>query len=202
MSKIMKKLAGSKSKNLSIVMISLFSVLAFVVSLFKIPLFFALPNYKLDLGESVVLLGSFFLGPINGVTIALIRAIISLVLRGSRTLMLSELTDFFVSATLAFTSSIYIKKTNNKLKNLIIGSLIGTFIRSLLSTVLNYYILIPAFSSIFNFSINDLISKAHKFVPKIDNLFKFIIFITLPFNLVKSIISSITAILLYINIKN
>ena len=198
----MEKLAGIRDKNLSIVLISLFAVLSFVVSLFKVPLFFALPIYKLDLGESVILLGGLCLGPINGVLIALIRAIVSLVLRGSRTLMLSELTDFFVSATLAFTSSIYIKKTNNKLKNLIIGSLIGTLIRSFLSIVLNYYVLIPAFSSMFNFSIDTLLTKASKVIPTIDNLFKFTMFITLPFNLVKSIISCTTAILIYKNIKN
>lgn len=198
----MEKLAGIKNKDLNIVMISLFSVLAFVVSLFKIPLFFALPIYKLDLGESFVLLGGLCLGPINGVLIALIKTIISLVLRGSRTLMLSELTDFFVSATLAFTSSIYIKKTNNKLKNLIIGSSIGTLLRSFLSTILNYYVLIPAFSIMFNFSVDNLLTKAREIIPTIDNLFKFTMFITLPFNLVKSIISCTTAILLYKNIKN
>ena len=198
----MEKLIGSKNKNLSIVMLSLFSVLAFVVSLFKIPLFSALPIYKLDLGESVVLLGGLCLGPINGVLIALIKAIISLVLRGSRTLMLSEFTDFFVSATLTFTSSIYIKKTNDKLKNLIIGSLIGTVLRSFLSSILNYYVLIPAFSSIFNFSVYSLIMKSRKIAPAIDSLFKFTMFITLPFNLVKSIISCTTAILIYKNIKN
>ena len=196
----MEKLIGSKNKNLSIVMLSLFSVLAFVVSLFKIPLFSALPIYKLDLGESVVLLGGLCLGPINGVLIALIKAIISLVLRGSRTLMLSEFTDFFVSATLTFTSSIYIKKTNDKLKNLIIGSLIGTVLRSFLSSILNYYVLIPAFSSIFNFSVYSLIMKSRKIAPAIDSLFKFTMFITLPFNLVKSIISCTTAILIYKNI--
>ena len=197
----MEKLAGIRDKNLSIVLISLFAVLYFVVSLFKVPLFFALPIYKLDLGEGVVLLGGLCLGPINGVLIALIKTIISLVLRGSRTLMLSELTDFFVSATLAFTSSIYIKKTNDKLKNLIIGSLIGTLLRSFLITVLNYYILIPAFSSMFNFSAESLIAKSHKIVPAIDSLFKFTMFITLPFNFVKSVLSCVVAILLYKSFK-
>ena len=192
---------NNKSKNINMVEVSLFAVLSFVISLFKVPLFFTLPIYKIDFGESIILFGALYLGPMNGILIALIKTLISLILRGSRTLMLSELTDFFVSATLAFTSSIYINKTNDKLKNLITGSLIGTLLRSFISTVLNYYVLIPIFSSMFNFPINSFIMKAHKFFPIIDSLFNFVVFITLPFNLIKSAISSIIAILLYKNIK-
>ena len=192
---------NNKSKNINMVEVSLFAVLSFVISLFKVPLFFTLPIYKIDFGESIILFGALYLGPMNGILIALIKTLISLILRGSRTLMLSELTDFFVSATLAFTSSIYINKTNDKLKNLITGSLIVTLLRSFISTVLNYYVLIPIFSSMFNFPINSFIMKAHKFFPIIDSLFNFVVFITLPFNLIKSAISSIIAILLYKNIK-
>lgn len=192
---------NNKSKNINMVEVSLFAVLSFVISLFKVPLFFTLPIYKIDFGESIILFGALYLGPMNGILIALMKTLTSLILRGSRTLMLSELTDFFVSATLAFTSSIYINKTNDKLKNLITGSLIGTLLRSFISTVLNYYVLIPIFSSMFNFPINSFIMKAHKFFPIIDSLFSFVVFITLPFNLIKSAISSIIAILLYKNIK-
>ena len=192
---------NNKNKNLNMVEISLFAVLSFVISLFKVPLFFTLPIYKIDFGESIVLFGALYLGPINGILIALMKTLISLILRGSRTLMLSELTDFFVSATLAFTSSIYIKKTNNNLKNLIIGPLIGTLLRSFISTVLNYYVLIPIFSSMFRFPIDKFIMKANEILPVIDSLFSFVVFITLPFNLIKSAISSTIAILLYKNIK-
>lgn len=196
----MEKPVSNKYKKIA--EISLFSVVAFVASLLKVPLFFAAPMYKLDLSESVVMLGALYLGPLSGVLIALVRLIISVVLRGSRTLFLSELIDFFCSATIAFLNAFFIKqKSKSKLFNVFVGSLTGAVFRTFLSAILNYYILIPAFCSMFSIPIDGIIKKAHSAIPAINSLFGFVMLIVVPFNLVKSIISCIVSLMLYGSLK-
>lgn len=197
----MEKLINNKCK--IVAEISLFSVFAFVVSFLKVPLFFfAAPMYKLDLSESIVMLGALCLGSLNGVIIALVRLVISVILKGSRTLFLSELTDFFCSATLAYVSALFIHKNKgNKLFSILIGSLAGIIFRTFLSAILNYYVLIPAFSKMFSIPISGIIKNAHDAIPMINSLFSFVILIVVPFNLVKSIISCVISTMLYGSIK-
>lgn len=177
--------------------VSLFSVLAYVASLLKIPLFFFVPMYKLDLSESVILLSSFFMGPLHGVATAFFKEIINILLRGTRTLFLSEFVSFFVGSVLSFFCSFYFKKTDYSLKNIFLGSFFGTSLRVIFSCILNYFILIPVFSSMFSFPIAKIIMSANKFFPFVKDLFSFVLYIVAPFNAVKSIISCTVAIFVY-----
>ena len=175
----------------------MFSVVACIISLFKVPLFFFVPMYKLDLSESIVLLSSFIMGPFCGVSTAFFKEIINILFRGTRTLFLSEFINFFFSSILAFFCSTYIKKTNYSLKNMFVGSFIGIFVRSILSCILNYFFIIPIFSSIFLLPINKIITSANKFIPAVKNLLSFVIYIVAPFNIFKSTISCFLAIFIY-----
>ena len=57
-----------------LVLIAVFSALAFVLMLFEFPLPFIAPSfYEIDLSEVPVLLGSFIMGPVAGVIIEAIK---------------------------------------------------------------------------------------------------------------------------------
>ena len=62
---------------------AIFSCLAGVLMLMEIPLFFAPSFYKADLSEIPVLICTFYLGPVAGVTCELIKVIVKLVLKGT-----------------------------------------------------------------------------------------------------------------------
>jgi hypothetical protein len=57
---------------------AIFSALAGVLMLLEIPLFFAPVFYKIDLSEIPVLICTFYLGPVAGVTCELIKVLVKL----------------------------------------------------------------------------------------------------------------------------
>lgn len=184
-------------KKIKLIKISMFAVVSYVASLVKVPLFFFAPMYKLDFGESVILLSSFFMGPFYGICVAILKEVINILLRGTRTLFLSEITDFFISSILAFSCSFYLKKTDYSLKNIFIGSFLGTIVRVTCSCILNYYLIIPIFSNMFSLPVNKIISSAAKFIPFVKDLFSFILYVVAPFNTVKSMFSCVVAVFVY-----
>ena len=184
-------------KKTKLIKISMFAVVSYVAALAKIPLFFFAPMYKLDFGESIILLSSFFMGPFCGICVAIFKEVINISFRGTRTLFLSELIDFFNSSILSFSCGFYLKKTDYSLKNIFIGSSLGTFVRVTCSCALNYYLTIPIFSNMFSLPISKIISSANKFIPLVKDLFSFTLFVVAPFNIVKSVFSCVVAILIY-----
>ena len=186
----------SPSRGYFLAKVSLYGVLSFLISLIKFPLFYALSMYKLDFGEGIALLGALCEGPFFGVMVALLRFVLSILLRGTRTLFLSEMIDFISTGSLAFTCALYIKK------NTIAGLLFGAFVRTFIACVLNYFIILPTFLKMFSCSIESLLNSANKLVPFISNLFDFVLYIVAPFNFIKSFFSCTLAFLLYTRIAN
>ena len=78
-----------------------------------------------------------------------------------------------------------------------VGSFIGTSVRVILSCILNYFLIIPIFSSMFSFPVKKIIISANKFISIVKNLSSFIIYIVAPFNTFKSVISCFLAIFIY-----
>ena len=60
---------------------AIFSALAGVLMVLEIPLFFAPVFYKIDLSEIPVLICTFYLGPVAGVTCELIKVLVKLMAR-------------------------------------------------------------------------------------------------------------------------
>lgn len=109
--------------------ISLLAVIAFLLMLIEIalPIF---PSFlKIDLSDLPVLIGSFVLGPIAGVTIELIKNIIHLLMLGS-TGGIGELANFVVGGTFAAVAGfIYSKNKTN------VGAIIGLVVGVLAMTL-------------------------------------------------------------------
>src|SRR5690554_1653656 len=139
-----KKISEISTTN-RMVKISVLSVIAFIIMLFEVsvPLF---PGFlKMDLSDVPPLLGAFALGPLAGVVIELIKNLLHVVIRGTYTAAVGELSNFILGAIFVFTAgSIYIIKKDKK--HAIIGMLVGTILMSLAGILTNYYIIIPFYT--------------------------------------------------------
>ena len=61
--------------------IGVLSAVAAILMLFEFPLWFAPGFYKLDLSETVILIGGFALGPVAGVLIELLKNLLNLLIK-------------------------------------------------------------------------------------------------------------------------
>ena len=67
--------------------------------------------------------------------------------------------------------------------------------------ILNYYVLIPAYSTFFGLDLDTIIKMGAAIIPIINNKLMFVLLATTPFNIVKAIAVSVFTLLLYKHIS-
>ena len=152
---------STKSRNRmsvnTIAKVSILGALAFLVMLFEIPLPFAPSFYKLGFDEVVVLIGGFALGPWAAVCIEALKIALNLLFNGTITAGTGELSNFLIGLSLVLPATM-IYQQNKSRKNALIGLIVGTITMTILGTMINYFIILPAYSYFMKIPMEGLIS--------------------------------------------
>lgn len=178
------------------VKISILSAIAVIVMLFEIPLFFAPSFYELDLSEIFVLLGGFAMGPLASVLIEFFKILLNLIINGTTTVFIGELANFITGCSLVLPATI-IYKYNKSIKGALVGLLAGTLSLTVVGSMMNYFVLVPAYSVLYNLPLESIIQMGSAVNPLICDLKTLIAFAVVPFNLLKGVVCSIVCMLLY-----
>ena len=176
--------------------ISLLSAIAIVLMMFEMPLWFAPNFYKLDLSEVPVLIGAFALGPVAGIMIEFIKILLNLVLKGTDTAFIGEIANFVLGCSLIIPSAIIYHRAKN-IKSAFIGMAVGTIAFVIVGSLLNAYVLLPTYATIYGMPLDKLVAMGTAVNPKITDLNTFILFAVAPFNLIKGIMASVVTGMLY-----
>ena len=176
--------------------IAILSAIATVLMALKIPLWFAPSFYKFDISEVVVLIGAFALGPAAGVVIELLKVLLNLLIDGTVTAGVGELANFIMGCSFFLPAAI-IYKFRKSMLNAIIGMIVGIVSLTVVSSLLNYYLMLPLYANVFGMPMETLIGMGTKINPSITDLRSFILIAVVPFNLFKGLLSSIVVFFLY-----
>ncbi len=180
-----------------IIKIAILSAIAAVVMLFEFPLPFLAPSfYELDLSEAIIMMGSFAIGPVAGVIMELMKNIINILFNGTTTAYVGEFANFVTGCAFILPAA-FIYKYNKTIKGAIIGMVTGAISLAVVGGVLNYFILVPAFSNLYGMPIEAIVGLATKINPLIIDLKTMIVFAVAPFNLLKGVICSLISLILY-----
>lgn len=180
--------------------IGILSAISAIVMLFEIPLWFAPEFYKLDASEIVVLVGTFCLGPVAGIIIELLKNLLNLLLNGTTTAGVGEFANFLIGCSFVVPVGIIYEKLKN-FKGALIGAVVGTIVMAIVGGFMNYYILLPMYSYFYKAPIDAFVAagtEVNKYIVDVKTL---VMFATVPFNLVKGILTSIITLLLYNKLK-
>lgn len=181
----------------SLVLIAMLSALSAVLMIFQFPLPFALPFYKVDISDVPALIGAFAISPLAGVIIELLKNILHLLLQGSTTFTVGELANFLSGALLVFPAAL-IYHHNKTRKSAIIGLVVATIIMSIASCFINAYITLPFYiKASTDYTMDGIVAWAGSVNGFVKNLFTYLVFLVLPFNIVKCFLSSVITMLLY-----
>ncbi len=176
--------------------IAVLGAVAAVIMLFEFPLWFTPPFYKLDLSETVILVGSFALGPIAGVIMELLKNIINFLFNGTSTAFVGEFANFVTGCVFVVPAAmIYHRKKS--LKTAVIGMALGSVMLAIVGSALNYFILIPTYVEMYKLPLEQILAMASKVNVLVSDLKSMIVFAVAPFNLLKGMICSLLAGLLY-----
>lgn len=176
--------------------IGMLGAIATVLMLFEIPLPFAPPFYEIDFSEVPVLVGCFALGPIAGVLIEFVKILLNLVINGTATAGVGELANFCIGCSFCVPAGIIYQRKKTK-KGAMIGLISGTLFMTLLGCFINAYVMLPTYAKAFQIPIDGLIEMGTKVNASITDLFTFVMFAVVPFNLLKGILASVVVLLIY-----
>lgn len=178
-----------------IVRIGILSALAAIIMMLKFPLPFLPPFYKLDFSEIIVLIGAMAMGPLAGVLIELIKGLINVLIDGSVTMGIGEISNFLMGCAFVLPASLIYKYHKTK-KWAFVSICIGFASMLIVSTAANYWLIIPAYASVFG-GMDNVIKGAAKSNESINNILSLITLGTIPFNFIKGFIASALVLLLY-----
>ncbi len=169
--------------------IAVLAAIASVLFLIEIPV---VAFYKLDLSNIPVLLGAFSMGTVPGLIILGIKSAIGLL--HSSSAGVGELADFVMGAALVIPAAL-IYHQNKTRKNALIGMAVGTVCMIIAGILMNKYVLLPFYMGAFHMDMDAIVRSAK--VAGVDTEWKLLLLITGPFNLLKGVVLSVVAGLIY-----
>ena len=159
---------------------------------FSVPL---MPSFiKMDLSDLPALIGSFSMGPLYGVIIALVKNLLHL-LRTS-TGGIGELSNFLLSALFVLPAGVIYQKNKTR-KRAIIGAVAGAACMAVGSVITNYFIVYPVYTAFM--PMETIIAMYQAILPSIKNgdLLSCLVIFNMPFTFVKAMLSVVITLLIY-----
>lgn len=178
----------------NMVKISVLGVISMVLMFFDLSVWFAPPFLKLDISDLPSLIGAFSMGPVAGIVIQLLKNLLHLLVQGSSTGGVGEISNFFVGSVLAFTAgAIYYKRKT--FKSAVVGLFVGVILMSIFASLSNYFVIFPLYSKIL--PIDQIIEMASKLNRLVVDYKTLILYAVVPFNLLKGAVVSVITLLIY-----
>lgn len=150
--------------------------------------------YKLDLSHLPVLLGTFAMGPLPGTLILLVKSLLGLLHSTSQGV--GELADFLMGFAMLLPAGL-IYNHNKSRKGAAVGMAVGTVVATIVAVLSNMYIMIPFYGTAYGMPVEAIVGMGAKVVPAVNSIWDFVLLITAPFNVLKWVVISVLAGLMY-----
>jgi len=190
-------------KQMSVIAIfSALSVILYYFGKFNLPFF---PSWlDIQFSDVPALLTSFMYGPASGVLIIIVRFFCKL--PGTSTVGVGELADVLIGVTLCLVAGFFYKK-HRTFKGAIIAMVLGMASATVMATVANWLILIPAYKEIAKFpqaaltGTMDTILGGQGIVTDANFMVYYLFIGVIPFNLFRYVLVFVITLILYKRLK-
>ena len=176
----------------SMALVAVLSAIAYVLMFmeFSVPV---MPGFiKMDLSDLPALIGTFAVGPVGGVFIALIKNLLHLTV--TSTAGVGELSNFILNAVFILPAGLLYKYKRTR-ASACGGAVLGAVLMAVVSVVSNYFIVYPVY---YNFMPEETILAAYQAIfPGVQSILQSLIFFNMPFTFVKAMISVVITFLIY-----
>lgn len=173
-----------------LVSLGMFSAIAYVLMLLKFPILPAFSFLKLDFSEIPALIAVLVYGPGAGIIVEFLKNMLDYFMTGSETGVPVGHISNFIAGLLYILPVYYIYQKLQSRKGMITALLAGTVFMSLVMSVLNYFIFIPAYTWFLG-------------MPEMSasTLREMIVLGVLPFNLIKGVLTSALFMILFAKLR-
>ena len=176
---------------------AMLSAVAFILMFIEFPIPMLIPAFiKMDFSDLPALLGAFALGPVYGVIISFMKNLLHIVIKGTSTACVGELSNFILGAIFSAVAG-YLYKHHKSRKTAIIGAVAGAVAMGVLSVPSNYFVVYPAYVQFYHMPMEAILGMYQAILPSADSLIKCLILFNLPFTLVKGLLDAVLCMLIY-----
>lgn len=187
---------SSKINVNSMTIVAMMSAIAFILQFFEFSVPFMPGFIKLDLSDLPALIGTYAVGPIGGVLIALIKNLLHLPQTSSA--CVGELSNFILNAIFILPAGILYRKKKTK-RRAFLGALLGAVLMAVVSVPSNYFVVYPVY---YNFLSKEAILQAYQIIfPRVDSILDCLVVFNMPFTFLKAMISVVITMLIYKHIS-
>ena len=176
---------------------AMLSAVAFILMFIEFPIPMLIPAFiKMDFSDLPALLGAFALGPVYGVIISFKKNLLHIVIKGTSTACVGELSNFILGAIFSAVAGCIYKHHKSR-KTAIIGAVAGAVAMGVLSVPSNYFVVYPAYVQFYHMPLEAILGMYQAILPSADSLIKCLILFNLPFTLVKGLLDAVLCMLIY-----
>ena len=185
-----------------IAFVGMLGALSFVLYLLRFPMPFLAPSFmEMDFSELPALFAGFFLGPLPGLAVVLVKVILKAVIQGSQTAYVGDFSNLVMSSIFILSAAVFYKKNRTK-KGAVIAMVIATLAVSVAAVFLNLFVMFPLYSRLYGMPMEAIVGMGTTVNPLIKNEFTMMVFAVFPFNFVKHALTSLITFLLYKRVAN
>ncbi|WP_297376355.1 ECF transporter S component [uncultured Helcococcus sp.] len=173
---------------------AIFAAISGVLMLFKFPLPFAPSFMTVDFADIGTLMSGFILGPVSGVLTVILKNLINLMLNGTTTAYVGELSNTIIGISFVLVSSLVYNRKKT-MKGALLGLGLGILVMTAIATLSNYFIIFPMYGKIMGKNLDEFA----QFVPleSVKNFKDMLVISIIPFNLVKGFLNALVTFLTY-----
>lgn len=180
----------NKIRNL--VLIAVFSAIAYILMLLEFPIAFLIPSFvQFDFSELPALICAFASGPLAGVAVCLIKNLLHLMQSSSAGI--GELANFVLGVAFVLPAGL-IYKFNRSKKGAVLGMLAGAVIAAIVSFPINLFVTYPFYS---NFLPYEQMLIMYQLLFPVKSIAQALLVYNLPFTFLKYTVASLITLLVY-----
>lgn len=194
---VLKNRLAQAKKTQYITICGMFGAVAMLLHLFDFSVVFLAPEfYKLDFSEIPVMIGAFYLGPVGGVLIELVKILLKLVIKGTSTAFVGDLANFIIGCSFVVPAAVLYHMNKSK-KTALAALVAGTAVMTVFGSLFNAWYLLPAFSKLYGIPLDALVGMGTAVNPAINSVSMLVLLAVAPLNLLKGVLISVPTMVLY-----
>lgn len=179
-----------------IIMTAMLSAIAFAFMFIEFPIPVMPPFIKLDISDFPALIGSFAFGPVSGVIIELLKNVLHIVIKGTQTACVGELSNFLLGCFFVIPAGLIYRKKGS-FKYAVVASVVGSVVMGVLCLPVNYFVVYPAFVKFYGLPLEAIIGMYKEIFSGVNGLFDCLLIFNVPFTLCKGLIDAVVCIAVY-----
>ena len=179
-----------------LVFIAILGAVSFVLMLINFSLPFAPAFLKFDIADLPGLFAGFFLGPLAGFEVIVVKILLKLVIQGTETAFVGEFSNL-AGSTVFVVLAAWIYKVNRTKKGAILAMTVSSVAVSVLLIFVNAFVMFPLYSRLYGMPLEAIIGMGTAINPRITNMTTMMLLSVFPFNLVKHLVTDVITFLVY-----